>query len=411
MDLHTQREPHRQKIRLSELPRIVATDLSWQKIGLYKLSDSVLTCLLDAKEVQRVLRFNQETAMKSTICFVPREVFSQTKLSLETLYERTETPFNLVCVDGNSPPKVAQYLQHAAAEKGFTLLRTDQYLTPNQARNLAANWAWENTDSPWVVFVDNDVMVSQGWLSALERCAEETDAWLVGPAYFEGLPERNRLHLYGGKCKIETDADGNRRYFEKHDHQHQPIEKLDQPLERCRTELIEFHTLLVRRQVYQQLGPLDEGLMCHAEHGDLCLSVLQAGGTIWLEPDSEITYVPPKKLAAEDREFFFLRWSEAWMAANQKHFSDKWQLAHVKEAPGRGRDWVAQHRRYGLACLPAMRKIIGRKLTRSIEKRVVAPLERLANERTYPLASAATLPTPSVQLIHSPQMRHHKAVA
>lgn len=349
--------------------------------------------------------------MKSTICFVPREVFSQTKMSLETLYERTEPPFNLVCVDGNSPPEVAQYLRDAAAEKDFTLLRTDQYLTPNQARNLAAKWAWENTDSPWVVFVDNDVMVSKGWLSALERCAKETDAWLVGPAYFEGLPERSRLHLYGGKCQIETDAAGNRRYLERHHHQHQPIDEIDQPLERCRTELIEFHTLLVSRKVYQQLGPLDEGLMCNAEHGDLCLSVLQAGGSIWMEPDSEITYVPPKKLAAEDREFFFLRWSEAWLAANQQHFSHKWQLSQVKEARGPSRDWVGQHRRYGLASLSAMRKFLGRKLTRSIEKRVVAPLERIVNKRTYPLSTAAVLSTPSVQLIHSPQMREQNAAA
>jgi GT2 family glycosyltransferase len=352
-------------------------------------------------EIKNAIFNAEKYGMKTTICFVPREVFSQTRKSLETLYERTQEPFDLVCVDGNSPPQVAKYLEEAAEKYGFTLLRSDCYLTPNQARNLAANHAWQHFDSPWVVFVDNDVLVSDGWLTALVSCAVETDAWLVGPAYFEHLPERSQLHLFGGECRIETDSLGRRHYREKHHHQHMKLSDVPEPLERHQTELIEFHTVLVRREVYQQLGQLDEGLFCHAEHGDICLSVLHAGQTIWMEPKSQITYVPPKQLDPADRDYFFLRWSDAWFTANEKRFSEKWNLTSP-EARHRGLTWTRQHRRYGLSILSSMRKVFGRKLTRSIEKRLVAPLEQLANRRKYPLGEFCQLPEPNIQLIHKP---------
>ena len=44
------------------------------------------------------------THARATIGFVPREAFSQTERSLETIYARTEGQFELVCIDGGSPP-------------------------------------------------------------------------------------------------------------------------------------------------------------------------------------------------------------------------------------------------------------------------------------------------------------------
>ncbi|NEP18633.1 MAG: glycosyltransferase family 2 protein, partial [Leptolyngbya sp. SIO4C1] len=71
-----------------------------------------------------------------TIVVVPRERFSYARASLESLYEHTQIPFNLIYVDGNSPGKLKSYLAEQAQSKGFKLLQTDYYLYPNQARNL-----------------------------------------------------------------------------------------------------------------------------------------------------------------------------------------------------------------------------------------------------------------------------------
>ena len=58
-----------------------------------------------------------------TIVVVPRERFSCTQASLESIYQQTEVPFNLVYIDGNSPAKVQTYLETQAEVKGFKLVR------------------------------------------------------------------------------------------------------------------------------------------------------------------------------------------------------------------------------------------------------------------------------------------------
>jgi glycosyltransferase involved in cell wall biosynthesis len=95
---------------------------------------------------------------RTTVAFVPRETFSQTERTLEKLYEQTAGNFELICVDGGSPPSVQKYLEEASREKGFLLIRTDAYISPNQARNLAL----DHVTSEYVVFVDNDCLVTPG---------------------------------------------------------------------------------------------------------------------------------------------------------------------------------------------------------------------------------------------------------
>ena len=58
-----------------------------------------------------------------TIVVVPRERFSCARASLESIYEHTTIPFELVYVDGNSPKDVYQYLKAKSQEKQFKLVR------------------------------------------------------------------------------------------------------------------------------------------------------------------------------------------------------------------------------------------------------------------------------------------------
>ncbi|MGB0415858.1 MAG: glycosyltransferase family 2 protein [Coraliomargarita sp.] len=320
----------------------------------------------------------------ATIAFVPREVFCQTKDALETLFQRTDSPFELVCIDGNSPPEVRAYLETAAKEKGFTLIRTDSYLSPNQARNIAIRWAQKNARSPYIVFVDNDVFVGDGWLAPLVECAQETGAWVVGPAYYEHLPERSKLHMFGGTCRVETDDSGARRLIERHDFAHLKAQDLSEALTRRETELIEFHVVLVRLAAFDTLVELDEGLLSQSEHCDLCLMVREAGHSIWLEPASQITYVPPKKLQGPDKEYFFLRWSETWNEASLQRLENKWSLTPIDRENSEITKFVRTHRRLGLNYMRTIRKLIGRKKTKSIEKRFIIPNEPAWNSKRFP---------------------------
>lgn len=258
-----------------------------------------------------------------TIVVTPRERFSYTCESLESIYEHTTIPFKLVYIDGNSPAKVRQYLEAKAQEKGFEILRTDYYLFPNRSRNLGLSRA----DTKYVVFVDNDVIVTSGWLEALMQCAEETGATVVGPLMCQEEPVHEIIHFAGGESRIINDIKGRNRLREKMYKQGRRLVDERPKMQRTQTELCEFHCALVRTDIFEKIGLFDESMLNTKEHVDFCMGVAQAGGTVYFEPDSVATYVPTSSLAWTDLHFYMLRWSNAWELVSLSRLRQKWDLA------------------------------------------------------------------------------------
>ncbi|KJH72538.1 glycosyltransferase family 2 protein [Aliterella atlantica] len=258
-----------------------------------------------------------------TIVVVPRERFSCTQQSLESIYEYTEFPFKLIYVDGNSPNKVRRYLEAKSKDKNFELIRTNYYLSPNHARNIGLS----RVDTKYLVFVDNDVIVSPGWLKALVDCAEETDATVVGPLMCEKQPIHQRVHFAGGESRVVTDIKGRRHLREKMYKQGHNAVQLRPQLKRTQTELAEFHCTLVRTEIFNRIGYLDEAMLNTKEHLDFCMTVAQVGGTVYFEPDSLVTYVPGPPLELTDLHFYMLRWSDAWTLGSLQRIRAKWNLS------------------------------------------------------------------------------------
>jgi GT2 family glycosyltransferase len=258
-----------------------------------------------------------------TLIVVPRERFSCAQASLESIYQYTTPPFDLVYVDGNSPAKVQHYLQQKSREQNFQLIRTNYYLYPNQARNIGLAHA----KTKYLVFMDNDVIVSPGWLEALVQCAEETGAAVVGPLMCQNEPVHEVVHFAGGQSHIWQDNTGRRRIREKMYSQGQRVAELRGELKRQSTELAEFHCVLVRTAIFEQIGQLDEKMLNTKEHLDFCMSVREVGSTVYFEPASLVTYVPGSPSDWSDLHYYMLRWSDAWTENSLHHLRDKWNLA------------------------------------------------------------------------------------
>ncbi|MGI8738312.1 MAG: glycosyltransferase family 2 protein [Gammaproteobacteria bacterium] len=264
-----------------------------------------------------------------TIIVVPRERFSCAAESLESIYQHTTMPFSLVYVDGGSPARVQRYLQTQAREKGFHLLRTESYLSPNRARTLGLLEA----RGEYVVFIDNDVIVSPRWLETLIECAEETGAAVVGPLTCQHKPVHERIHCAGGESGVEIkheNGQSTRHIVEKIYSQGRSVAGLRADLKRQKTGLAEFHCMLVRASILDETGPLDEQLLNTKEHVDFCMLVTQAGGSVWFEPASVVTYVPGPPRDLGDLSFYMLRWSNERELASLKHLRDKWNLTEDK---------------------------------------------------------------------------------
>ncbi len=257
-----------------------------------------------------------------TIVITPREQFSKVRRSLESIFECTDASVPLVYVDANSPPAAARYIREQAARRGFTLLRTGRYLCSNEARNLALPYV----RTKYVAFVDNDVVVTQGWLNALVACAEETGAWAVGPLYLIDDPAKQLIHMAGGELAI-VEEHGVRRLHEQHRFSNVPVVQVREQLVRERTGIVEFHCMLVRKDVFERTGPLDEQLLSFLDHVDFCLAIVSAGGSVYIEPASIVTHLAPPPYAWYDVPYFLLRWSDAWMETSVRRFVEKHRLA------------------------------------------------------------------------------------
>jgi GT2 family glycosyltransferase len=289
-----------------------------------------------------------------TIVVVPRERFSLTELSLERLYAQTPLPFKLVYVDGGSPARVKRYLETQARERGFQLIRTDHYLAPNEARNLGLR----SVDTRFVVFLDNDVLVSPGWLEALVRCAEDhADAWVVGSVYCIDAPQGEIPHRVGGNV-------AGRQSSEPHSMPQQGP---------C--EFVEFRGMLVCTEVFQWFGALDESLLSGREHIDFCMRVREVGGSIYVEPHSVVT-VPTRPLTWSDLPYFLLRYSDEWCRRTLHRFRYKWELHDHDPDLVAQREWFERHRRRAFKQLDgAASRTLGRLLGASGKDAVLCSIE------------------------------------
>jgi len=310
-----------------------------------------------------------------TIVAVPRERFSLTKPCLERLYAVTPSPFGLVYVDGGSPARIQRYLEAQAEQKGFLLVRTDRHLWPNQARNLGLRYA----EGDYVVFIDNDILVTPGWLAALVRCADETGAWVVGPIVCYGQTELETVHVADGHAHF-LDDHGTRLLHEEHRLAGKRLRDVLPHLRRTPCGFVEFHCVLIRTSVFKRLGPLDEALLSTREYLDFCLSVQNAGGTIVFEPESIVTHILPRSVKGSDLRFFLSRWSEAANQATLDYFQQKWQLKKDDPHITRQQQWLRGHRQLALAPIRSLtRKVLGWRLGSWLNRRVLCPMEQKLN--------------------------------
>jgi hypothetical protein len=72
--------------------------------------------------------------------------------------------------------------------------------------------------------------------------------------------------------------------------------------------------------------------------------IRNAGGTVWFEPSSVVTYVPPPPVHITDLPYFLLRWSNDWTTRGRARFAEKWKLCADDPALTRHNWWLYYQR-------------------------------------------------------------------
>jgi len=300
---------------------------------------------------------------KVTIAVVPRERFSVSLPSLASIYTETDTNFELLYIDGNSPAHVAEQLQKQSLAKGFRLLRYNRYLCPNEARNIAI----KQCDTDYIVFVDNDTFFQREWLNALIECADSTDCAVVAPLYLEGPLAAGTVHFAGGEGHIDCRPGGN-YYVQDHFFERHKLSEVRSQIKRMPVNLVEFHVLLVRRNLFDETGLLDEEFINIAAENDFSLTVIKAGKVMYFEPESVITYDYKFPFEWSDMPFFTLRWSAMWTEASVKRMCQKWNLAKNDPFIGHASDFRYRQRRIALLPATALTTLFGSRCAKFVER-------------------------------------------
>ncbi|MEM9905816.1 MAG: glycosyltransferase [Cyanobacteria bacterium P01_D01_bin.44] len=328
-----------------------------------------------------------------TIVVVPRERFQFTQDSLESLYDNTQYPFKLIYVDNNAPARVQDYLVNQALDKGFELVRSQHYLSPNQARNVGL----QRVTTPYVVFVDNDIMFAPGWLRALVDCSQTTGATVVGSLVCQYKPLHTIVHCVGGDYMAPDEyaqfargelgpkgtltEPGQWTIQEKTYFQNRPIAEIRSQLKRQTTGFVEFHAMLVQTRIFERIDLLDEGFSCTKEYLDFCMTVTRAGGIIYFEPNSVVTFLthpPAPRLQWADLPYFMLRWSDDWELNSLLHFQEKWNLAESSYFQKRYKKLGQRRRKEIIKPIAARFSFLGKPATKWLEKQLFK-LEKILN--------------------------------
>jgi glycosyltransferase involved in cell wall biosynthesis len=282
-----------------------------------------------------------EPSPRVTVAVLQRESLGYTVRSIESLYATAGVPFDLVYVDGGSPPAVQRRIAAEATRRGFQLLRQERFVTPNQARNLAL----AQVKTEFVAFVDNDLIFREGWLRQLLACADETGAELTGPLICIGDPAFRKIHVAGGEVRVDETSAGPRLHL-FHRFAHRQVDDVAAQLVREPLKMLELHCLLARRSLFDRIGFFDEGLRSANEHVDLCLLVARSGGTMMFEPGAVVNqYLPaPFPLDLQSLPFFYERWSSANNRATIDHFRAKWNLPQHDRETEKTLNWCNDRR-------------------------------------------------------------------
>lgn len=149
-------------------------------------------------------------------------------------------------------------------------------------------------------------------------------------------------------------------------------------------DVAEFHAQLVAMKAYEEVGLYDENIVNMYDYGEFELRIHERGKKIVLEPGSIVTYMPPKGVPREDREFFEIRWCEAWTDLTEATVVRKFRLTRDHPDAKPPHNFVRRQRMLGKNWLRRPRKILGNYAVRWLERKLLVPIDVFINRRKYP---------------------------
>jgi GT2 family glycosyltransferase/glycosyltransferase involved in cell wall biosynthesis len=245
---------------------------------------------------------------KVAVVVVSYDNLKYLKLCLASLWEKSNYPnFEVIVVDNGSQPDVVDFLEATARqEPRLKLILNRENLGFARANNIGIAAA---SDCDYLVLLNDDTVVTQGWLAKMVRYLDDPRIGLVGPV----------TNWTGNEARIEVgydDLDQMDGFAGSYTREHAG-RSFDIPM-------LAMFCVGLRRELLDRLGPLDErfgvGLF---EDDDYSLRVRQLWYRVICAQDIFIHHWGRasfgrmdthcyNRLFAENRRKFEEKWGQAW---------------------------------------------------------------------------------------------------
>lgn len=240
-------------------------------------------------------------------CFNQREY---TRHCLRALAKYTRPPWELIVVDNGSEDGTAAYIEGVGDVASFptTLIAN----STNRGFPAAVNQGIAASKGDYVVLLNNDAVVTDGWLDQLIALAESSPSiGMTGPmSNYASPPQLVAETPYRDLMEMHAFAD---RWRDSHRGEWFEAEKLS------------GFCLLIKRSVIDSVGGLDEryglGLF---DDDDLARRARAAGFQLCVTNDLFVHHFGSRTFVGEAID------TEALLAENETRFSEKWGLTSVE---------------------------------------------------------------------------------
>ena len=217
---------------------------------------------------------------------------------LESLVGRTSYPnYEIVIVQMGQRDKIAE----AATNFSHRVL----YFADAANDSAAKNYAVAHTDSPWLLFLDANVeAIDPDWLTIMSEYLQRPETGAVGPRLVNPAGTIEHAGLVLGVNGIAQSA------FRGFPAEHPGVNR---QLQMTRNySAVSGACLLMRREVFQQIGGFDEKLSGVLADVDLCLKMRRAGYLIVYTPLAKLhgDALPFEKLDVSGEAIMRQRWSD-----------------------------------------------------------------------------------------------------
>jgi GT2 family glycosyltransferase/glycosyltransferase involved in cell wall biosynthesis len=243
--------------------------------------------------------------VKASIIVLTYNNLEYTRQCVESIFAVTDEPdFELVLVDNASQDDTPAYLQAVAAEHDNVRLILNE---TNQGFARGNNLGVKASTGEVLVFLNNDTIVTRGWLKSLVAHLRDPQVGMVGPVTNNA---GNASQIRAGYEQVDGLAEFAEAYTRAHAGQSMPV------------EMLAFQCVVIPRQVYDQVGPLDEEFNIGMfEDDDYAFRLHQAGYVILCAEDAYVHHWGSASFSQLDFATYWRIYRE-----NLQRFERKWEV-------------------------------------------------------------------------------------